>query len=1220
MSVPWQVRVDTGGTFTDAWARNPSGDERRCKILSDGRLRLKLDRSDEGGWRSLVGDAAKWPDGILTGWRDPEGVEVSAHAAGRILYDGADDFVDLGGGEEAPVVAARILVGIPKGAPFPPLEMRVATTRGTNALLERSGAKVALFLSSGMTDLLAIRDQRRQLLFASRQPAPDHLAHWVGGVSGRIGPDGTELEPLNEDEIRRSARAALQAGCEVAAVALTHAWRSPIHEAQIVALLMDEGFPEVTASSRVAPLIRLLPRAETALTDAFLAPIMKGFVARVSQPLAGAELSFMTSAGGLVPEDRYHPKDSLLSGPAGGLIGAAEIGRSAGCHKLLTFDMGGTSTDVARVDGPFRYRQEQQIGPARVMAPAMRIETVAAGGGSICQWKHGRLQVGPESAGADPGPACYGRGGPLTLTDVNLLLGLMDPEKAGIPLDTKASERRFAELVADMKRDGEAVEDGSVLLRGLRDIAVETMAEAIRSVSIREGVEVSDHALLAFGGAGPQHAAAVAERLGIGTVLVPSDAGLLSAWGLERALRQEQVVRQVLRSLDPSDVEEVWQQLAFEAGEALALDAPRFRWLATIRIRGQESALDVESPDGSAQGLANEFRAVYQRTFGYEVSIERELEVVSQRVIGESRMGPVPGETFGGKRSVGPLLIQDSFSTCVVPKAWEVTTGDRGTLKLERVESEAQNMLKGSSEVVAAGLFRSRFEGLLEAMGEALKRTAISTNVKDRLDFSCGLLNAAGYLVASAPHVPVHLGALGVCVRKVASELSLDPGDVVITNDPGLGGSHLPDVTLIAPVHDSGGTLLGFVANRAHHAELGGLAPGSMPAAARNLAEEGVLIRPMKLVEKGRVRLDRLERLLRNAPYPSRRPEDNLADAEAQLAACHFARDALMTLADEHGAQQVARQLDGVIDRSSRLMAERLGERPIRNGASGTLDDGSRLKVRLESSEKGLTIDFDGSAGVHPGNLNATPAIVRSVVLYALRVWLDDDVPLNEGLLGPVEVVIPDGMLNPDFSGPPEVCPAVVGGNVETSQRLADLLLEALDVCAHGPGTMNNFLFGDDRFGYYETLSGGAGAGPNHAGMSGRHVHMTNTALTDPELMETRYPVRVIRHMLRRGSGGVGRYPGGDGVIREIEFLREVEVSFLTQRRVTSPRGLHGGGDGTTGRQVRIHPDGREEELAGIVTYRAEAGERVRIETPGGGGWGREGRDGAEGGRSDELS
>ncbi|BCX49349.1 5-oxoprolinase [Haloferula helveola] len=1203
MSARWRVRVDTGGTFTDAWAIGPDGEERRCKVLSDGRLRVRLGEL-RNGRRPLEGPAAELPDGLLVGWRTEDGRTVVVHESGALELPGNGGMVELDGGEEAPVVAARILTRTASGVRLPSMDFRVATTRGTNALLERKGADVALFVTEGFEDLTLIGDQRRERLFELKQPPADRLARTIYGVSSRLSADGAQLVPPDRSQIAEVARRALDSGCRVAAVALLHSWRDAHHEKLVGRWLIEEGFEQVTLSSEVAPLIRLLPRTETALADAFLAPVMRHFIRRVTEPLGDQSAWLMTSAGGLVPADRYHPKDSLLSGPAGGLIGAAELARAAGYPKVLTFDMGGTSTDVARIDGPFRYREEQRIGPARVMAPALEIETVAAGGGSICEWRNGRLEVGPESAGSDPGPACYGRGGPLTLTDVNLLLGLMDADKAGIPLDVGASRARFRELVAEMERSGEDVGDPDGLLAGIREVAIEKMAEAIRSVSVRDGVEVEDYALLAFGGAGPQHACAIADRLGVRSVLVPADAGLLSAWGLERAVRQEQRVRQVLLPLGTGGLDGLWQDIAGEATEALGGSGPVLRWIASLRLQGQDSTIEVESEDGATAALGERFGESYRRIFGYDPAAGSMIEVVSLRVVAEESANALVEENFGPTGEPGPQLRQDRFSTCVVPAGWTSRSGDRGTLLLERNQPLEQADISGESAVVRAGLFRSRFEGILGAMGEQLKRTALSTNVKERLDYSCALLDADGRLVASAPHVPVHLGALGVCVRECLKRLEPGPSDVIITNHPGAGGSHLPDITLIAPVHDPSGRRIGFVANRAHHAELGGMAPGSMPAAATKLSEEGVVIPPMLLVENGAARWDRLDALLREASYPSRRPDDNLADLAAQLASCHLGRTSIAGLARDQGGDVVRDELRGIVERSAELMGSVLGERDFNVEAEDALDDGTPLRVSVRVRSGRMEVDFCGTGPVHPGNLNATPAIVRSVLLYVLRLWVADDIPLNEGLLGPVDLILPGGILNPEFPARAEHAPAVVGGNVETSQRIADLLCEALGLSANGPGTMNNFLFGDETFGYYETLGGGSGAGPGFDGTSGKQVHMTNTAITDPEILEHRYPVRLIRHALRRGSGGEGCSCGGDGVVREVEFLRPLTVSFLTQRRAIGPRGGAGGASGKPGCQVRITAQGETRELPGICTEEFEVGDRVRIETPGGGGWG----------------
>lgn len=1206
----WRIRVDTGGTFTDAWAVGPDGIERRAKILSDGTLRCRL-LAREGEWWTT--DAAlSAPDDTFAGWSAGNATVAASREGARLLKVGGNttDLVDggilgLSCGDEAPVAVARILTGTPVGKMLPPVDFRVATTRGTNALLERKGAPVFFVVSSGFADLLEIRDQRRELLFSLDQPHRRGLAPLIYSCGGRLDAAGKEIVPLDTStllEIARLNRTTF--GVQTAAVALMHSWVNPEHERRVGEILREAGFEHVCLSSEVAPMIRLLPRAETAVADAYLAPIMDHFIRRISTAMDAGEPWLMTSAGGLVPASRFRPKDSLLSGPAGGLVGAAELARAAGFPKVLTFDMGGTSTDVARIDGPFTWRQEQEIGPAKVFAPALRIETVAAGGGSICQWRNGRLEVGPESAGADPGPACYGRGGPLTLTDVNLLLGLMDPDKAGIPLDRSAAEQRLDEMLADLHAAGETEATASSLLSGLRDIAVETMAEAIRGVSVREGNDPEKFALLAFGGAGPQHACAVAEKLGVRAVLVPADAGLLSAWGLERARRQEQRLRQILRPFDEvsKDLPVIWEELAADAGASL--HEPEFRWLADLRLMGQDTYLGVEAESsGDMASLLAGFTAEYGKLYGYPPPAGKIVELVALRVVAEEKIAACEAESFEPSSQAGPLLLQDRFSTCFIPGGWTFRKGSRGTLLLEQASLAAAGE-SGIPSAVRAGLFRSRFEGVVTAMGEMLRRTALSTNVKERLDFSCALLDAEGYLVASAPHVPVHLGALGVCVREVLKVIDPGPGDVVITNHPAFGGSHLPDVTLIAPVFDADGQRIAFVANRAHHAEIGGKAPGSMPADARVLAEEGVVIAPRLLVRDGMPLFGEIEMLLRDGPWPSRRIGDNLADLEAQLASTRHGVLAVERLATEHGGRLVRDELRGVLTRSAGLMNARLQGLVLDRSVSSSFDDGTPLQLRIVAEGSRLRLDFSGTGAVHPRNLNATPAIVRSAVLFALRLWLGEDVPLNEGLLEEVEIVIPTGLLSPDFGDDSSFAPAVVGGNVETSQRITDLLLEALELAANGPGTMNNFLFGDQGFGYYETVAGGSGAGPHHPGSSGRHVHMTNTAITDPEVMEHRFPVRLWKYEIRRNSGGDGFYRGGDGVVREVEFLKSLTVSFLTERRACGPRGLYGGSDGLAGRQTRIHPDGTQQDLPGAITYAAEAGERVLIETPGGGGWG----------------
>lgn len=1209
MNSHWLVRADTGGTFTDAWALSPQGEARRCKVLSDGTLSLRITGRDADGWLDL-GVSPGFDDRTLPGFFTDSGARViaSENHGRRIRLDAPHpaDRLTLTTGEEAPVLAARLLTGTPPDRKLPAMDFRVATTRGTNALLERKGAPVVLFITRGFGDLPDIRDQRRSSLFSLRQPAEPPACATVVEIAGRLDAAGQILEVPDEAAVRSAARECLARGLQVAAVALLHAWRDPSIERRVANWLIDEGFSHVSTSSGVAPVIRLLPRMETAVADAMLAPILSSFIRRVASAMTDGEPWMMTSAGGLVPAATYQPKDSLLSGPAGGLVGAAAIARAAGFPRILTFDMGGTSTDVARIDGPLAFRYDQEIGPARVLAPALKIETVAAGGGSICQWRLGRLEVGPQSAGARPGPACYGRGGPLTLTDVNLLAGHMRADAAGIPLDEAAARLALHQLTAAMRADGVEVPDETTLLEGLRHIALEKMAAAIRSVSLAEGHRPQDFALFAFGGAGPQHACALAERLGIRSVLVPHDAGLLSAWGLHQARRQAQEVRQILNPLETTDHPAVWRELATRAAKSLAVNAPVFRHLIELRLAGQDTPLEIEAlhPDATRADLHASFRALYQTLYGYPPDPCRPLECVTLRVIASEAPADEAPESFPATARSGPFLLQDRFSTCLIPIGWYLKTGDRGTLLLEHAGSEPGRSADDTGEIRAA-LFRSRFEGIVAEMGGLLRRTALSTNIKERLDFSCALLDAEGRLLVNAPHVPVHLGALGVCVRAVAARLDLGPGDVAVTNHPAAGGSHLPDVTVIAAAFDASGRRLGFLANRAHHAEIGGMAPGSMPADARRLSEEGVVIPPLKWIEGGTPHPARIEALLCGGPHPSRRPAENLADLEAQTASVLHGVRALEALAASHGTIMLQEELAGIPARSAALMRKLLARHPdLRRHRRESLDDGTPLEVTLTVEAGRLTIDFTGSGPVHPRNLNATPAIVRSVVLFVLRLWLDEDIPLNEGLLDPVEIILPEGFLNPDFPEDPVDCPAVVGGNVETSQRLADLLLAALGLCAHGPGTMNNLLFGDSTFGYYETIAGGAGGGPGFHGRSGRHVHMTNTAITDPEVLEQRFPVRLHRFALRRGSGGAGGFAGGDGVIREIEFLAATTVSFLTERRSTAPEGLAGGKPGHAGSQTLINPDGTRQRLPGAITFHAEPGARIIIETPGGGGYG----------------
>jgi 5-oxoprolinase (ATP-hydrolysing) len=1223
-------------------------------VLSSSALRARV-RARPAPESLILEVAWELPAGFFAGWRlrrlgEEDGTVVTASAEGgrEVVVASATDLavgdaLELASPEEAPVLAARLLTGTPAGERLPALSLRLATTRATNALLERRGAPVAFFVTAGFGDLLGIGNQQRPELFALDVVKPVPLTARVIEVPERLAADGSVLRALDLEAVAAGARAALASGCTAAAIALLHSYRNPTHEQQLAAHLRQLGFAHVAVSSELVPRIQILPRAETAVVEATLAPILAAYLARVEAALGAGELHLMTSAGGLVRAEAFRAKDSLLSGPAGGVVGAVTAGRRAGFARLITFDMGGTSSDVARFEGDFDYRAEHRVGGARLAAPALAIETVAAGGGSICRVDGRQLKVGPASAGAVPGPACYGAGGPLTVTDVNLLLGRLFPEGFGIPLDRAASAAAFASLQAELGAEGAAPE---ALLEGLLAIAEERMAEAIRSISVARGFDPAEHALLAFGGAGGQHACALAELLGMTTVLVPPDAGLLSAFGLGQAVIERFAERQVLAPFEEA-LPGLAAQLAALAAEALAQarrEEPGVaRWQVRrrelfVRVLGQEGTLALEvGEDAEPASLRAAFEAAYRALYGYRP--EGRLELESLRVIVSSPSLDAPGQPSaaaaaptpaGGARTAplhvggawveaallerprlpvgshvsGPALVLEAHATTWVPPGWSGRVDGTGMLILEHRLAASPRHAAARPEAVELELFTHRFESVAAEMGEQLRRTARSTNVKERLDFSCGLLDPAGRLVANAPHIPVHLGALGLCVRTVREHLELAPGDVVVTNHPAFGGSHLPDVTVITPVFEDE-TLLGYVASRAHHAEIGGASPGSMPPRGRRLEEEGVVLAPTWLVRRGEARWAELEARLRHGPFPSRNPAENLADLAAAVAANHRGATALRALARRHGRDAVRRHMAGLELEVGVRVQEALGrlgrlERTVQDA----LDDGTPLAVGISLADGRARFDFTGSGGTHPGNLNAPPAVVRSAVLYALRLLLDRPLPLNEGLLAPVELVVPEGLLAPPFTADPATCPAVVGGNVETSQRLVNLLLRGLGLAAGSQGTMNNVLFGNARFGYYETVAGGCGATARRAGASAVHSHMTNTRITDPEILEQRYPVRLERFAVRRGSGGAGRQPGGDGVVRELTFLEPMSLSILSQHRERGPHGMAGGEPGSPGRQRLLRASGAREDLPAIVGAEVEAGDRLVLETPGGGGWG----------------
>lgn len=1259
----WNLWIDTGGTFTDAIGIDPSGRRRSCKVLSSSALRGSIIARLEPG-RYRIDEDWGAGDNLVTGMRFcPLSLEDEKRRVAG--YSSADSELRLESPlssplpegtafevvsrEEAPILAARLLTGTPPDSPLPPTRMRLATTRGTNALLEGEGSPVALLVTRGFRDLLRIGDQTRPDLFSLEVERIEYLppGSRIFEITGRMDAGGDVLDPLEEGLPEELVSFLDRSGGEVAAaVSLMHSYRNAGHEKRLAGMLREAGVRHISTSSALTSAIGYLHRTRTAVVNARLQPVLESYLTSVRRAVPEGTVHVMSSAGGLTRADRFQPRDGLLSGPAGGVVGAAAAGRDHGRNRVISFDMGGTSTDVSRYDGAFDYLFRHTVGGYTLNAPALSIETVAAGGGSVCRCEEGKLSVGPGSAGASPGPACYGAGGPLTVTDVNLLAGRLQPENFSIPIDLPAAKRRLKKIVDAL--EGETGE-GEVL-EGFLQIANERMAEAVRRISLKKGYDPSRYTLVAFGGAGGQHACALAGMLDIERVLLAREAGLLSAAGLGRAVIEHFAERQVLKTLGElkGDVGPMMEELGRLAARKVAgegVDPERItvrRKLLFMRLRGQDSTIEVSWERGCDPEAR--FRRAYRKRYGHWVG-GRAVEVESARAVasetppsprrpdtpkhaeppdpfdlrgvrfaGEERRTPIyrRNQLGAGTSVEGPSVVLDPYSTVVVEPGWRAATTGDGGLILERLRTgEEEKPSRRYAEAAELELFTNRFTSIAGEMGDMLRRTALSVNIKERKDFSCALLNAEGELIVNAPHIPVHLGALGRCVRSLRKALALEPGDVAVTNHPAHGGSHLPDITVVTPVHDPSGGLLGYAASRAHHAEIGGTRPGSMPPGATSLAEEGVVIPPELLVRRGEPRWDAIRRILEEGPWPSRASAENIADLRAAVAANQRGKEALVALARREGAGRVLRHMNSLRELAARKMRSALSAVPdMDEHVSEYLDDGTPLRVRLRKRGETIAMDFEGTGGRHPGNLNATPAIVQSVVMYVLRVLVEEPLPLNEGLMEPLELRLPRCLLNPGFDADPARCPAVVGGNTEVSQRLVDLLLKPFGRVACSQGTMNNVLFGNERFGYYETVGGGTGAGPGFAGADAVHHHMTNTAGTDPEILEHRYPVRLDRYAIRRGSGGEGDRRGGEGIERELTFLEPVSLSVLTQHRSEYPYGLKGGEAGARGSQKVLRRDGTEVELDSVDGAELREGDRFRLLTPGGGGYGRKGATG----------
>lgn len=1160
--------------------------------------------------------------------------------------------------DRAPVEGIRRILGVPDDAPLPPCRVKLGTTVATNALLERRGARTLLVTSEGLGDLLRIGTQERPELFdlAIRRAPP--LPERSLEIGARIGANGERVGALAPDAVREALAEARRGGLASVAVLLPHSYAHPEDERRVAELAREAGFPYVVASCEIARELGLLARGETAVADAYLTPLLRAHVAELSDALPGSRLSFMQSSGGLTDAARFRGPTALLSGPAGGVVGAARVAREAGFAGAIGFDMGGTSTDVSLVvDGEVDRAFESTVAGVRVKAPMMRIHTVAAGGGSICRFDGFRLTVGPESAGADPGPLCYGRRGPdgaaaaseLTITDVNLALGRLQTDRFPFPLDAAPAIAGLAALEGALRSAGQPL-SAEAIAAGFVEVANAAMVQAISEVSVARGIDPREHALVGFGGAAGQHVCAIARALGIGTVLLHPMAGLLSAYGIGSAEiswdGQRDAGRHRLEASLPGSVETAFAKLEAAGRAALERDGIadaeiRCERRLDLRYRGSERALAIAAP-GDGDWLAA-FARAHRARFGYERP-GRPIEIVTARVRASA---PSPGATApaappaadvgapralreasvwfpgagrlaapvyardalaAGARVAGPALLLEDTGTVVLDPGFEGELDRDGTLIVRDrgVGAEAAAARRHDLEradPIRLEVFGNRFMSIAEQMGAVLRNTAFSTNIKERLDFSCAVFDPDGGLVANAPHIPVHLGAMGETVRAVRDRFAdLAPGDAVVSNDPYEGGSHLPDITVVSPVFvAAGGAPDFFVASRGHHADVGGRTPGSMPPDSTRLEEEGVVLEAFRLVAAGHFDEAGLRERLGGGPFPARSPDDNVADLEAMVASNQAGIDLLSAMVAEEGAAAVRVTMRQLQEAAAGKVAREIGRLPDGDHVfEDRLDDGTPVVARLGVHGERMTIDFAGTGAAMAGNLNAPRAVVQAAIIYVLRCLVAERIPLNGGCLAPVEIRIPPGSLLDPPRGH-----AVVGGNVETSQRVVDVLLGALGRSGASQGTMNNVTFGDAHFGYYETIGGGAGAGPDYDGASGVHTHMTNTRITDVEVLETRHPVRIERFSLRPGSGGAGGHRGGEGLVRAYRFLAPVTASLLTERRLIAPYGQAGGAPGAPGENRVERGDGRVERLASKAHVALEAGDRLVVETPGGGGFGR---------------
>jgi 5-oxoprolinase (ATP-hydrolysing) len=1211
--------------------------------------------------------------------------------------------------QDAAIAGIRDMLGIAKDAAIPAEAIeavKMGTTVATNALLERKGERTVLVITKGFGDALRIGYQNRPKLFERHIRMPELLYERVIEAEERVTAEGDVVTPLDRARLKRDLAAARDAGIRSAAIVFMHGYRHHAHERQAAELAEEMGFTQISASYRVSPLMKLVSRGDTMVVDAYLSPILDRYIDRVAAALGGTRLLFMQSNGGLADARRFRGKDAILSGPAGGIVGAVKTAERGGFDKIIAFDMGGTSTDVSHYAGEYERSLETTVAGVRLRAPMMHINTVAAGGGSICSFDGARFRVGPESAGANPGPACYRRGGPLTVTDCNVMLGKLQPRffppvfgPAGDErLDADVVARKFAALAEEIARATGTRRSAEEVAEGFLRIAVENMANAIKQISIQRGYDVTEYTLCCFGGAGGQHACRVADALGMTRVYIHPFAGVLSAYGMGladlRTLREQSAEVLLEESALPAlgvTLDHLGVEGAAEMrGQGIADAAITVLRKAHVKYEGTDTALVVAFGDAAAIRAA--FEAAHKQRYGFVMPGKPlTIEAVAVEVVGATEAAadpvedmpaapgaPVPlanvamftegasqaAPVFGrdalrpGQAVEGPAIISEATATTIVEPGWRAVLDARRYLRLERVTALPKRVAIGTSvDPVMLEVFNNLFMAIAEQMGVALQNTAYSVNIKERLDFSCALFDRDGSLIANAPHMPVHLGSMGESVQTVirargsaADGRGMLPGDVYVLNAPYNGGTHLPDITVITPVfaeaaYGSSPTLntvvpapntvipakagtqgerragspwvpafagmtekenvaeepLFYVASRGHHADIGGITPGSMPPSSRTVEEEGVLIDNFLLVDAGRFREPELVALLSSGRYPSRNPAQNVADLKAQIAACEKGVQELHRMVRHFGLAAVEAYMGHVQDNAEEAVRRVLGV--LKDGDfTYEMDDGAVIKVRIaiDREARRARIDFTGTSAQLATNFNAPSSVCKAAVLYVFRTLVEGEIPMNGGCLKPLEIVIPAGsMLSPRYPA------AVVAGNVETSQCITDALYGALGVMAAAQGTMNNFTFGNERYQYYETICGGSGAGPDFDGTDAVQTHMTNSRLTDPEVLEWRFPVLLESFAIRRGSGGAGAHKGGDGTVRRLRFREAMTAAVLAGHRRVPPYGLAGGAPGALGRNWVERADGKREVFGGTHTIAMGPGDVFVIETPGGGGYGK---------------